>query len=361
VNKFLENTYYKDKVVVVQQSAQGENSWVRAVLDQGETFTQSNWAGSGSPLIIEACFMTDGTPDIAQVTIWLDGVNSVENCEVPPTISPAPTPSYKEIEYVGNPCGDAFPLTGLCEECTGDCDDDSDCEGDMICFQRSSGDLDVPGCVWGENSDDIKNDSTDICIKPNTEPGVISYVGKCDSSSPCGLCKGDCDSDSGCESGLKCFQRDGNEAVPNCVGEGGAYDSAGADICYSTSPTPTAPTPTAPTPTAPTPTVTTPTSSTCEDSTLRFQIVNNGKKITRDCTWVSNKPYRCNVIAGANTHCPNTCGRCSICEDATNRFKVFLKGKKRARDCIWVANRSTNIRCKLDGISDTCRDTCGTC
>jgi hypothetical protein len=430
VNKFTEDKYIRDKVIVVQQYGHGEYSWVMAVLDQGETYTQSNWADSGSALKIEVCYMTDGTPDIAQVAIWLKGVNSVQNCISAPTISPAPTPlnneikyvgnpcgvafpqtglckqctgdcdydsdcegdmicfqrssgdlevpgcvwgkgswelkkddsdyciqppttptvptptaptpsaptpSYKEIRYVGNPCGDAFPQTGLCEECTGDCDYDSDCEGDMVCLQRYSGDLDVPGCVWGEGSDDIKNDGTDICVKPNTVPGIIGYVGECDSSNPCGLCKGDCDSNSGCEAGLKCFQRDGHEAVPNCIGEGGAYDVGAKDICYSL------------------------TGSTCEDSTLRFKVENNGKKINRDCAWVKKKPFRCNVIAGANTHCPKTCDRCSVCEDATNKFKLFLNGKNRSKNCSWVAKKSTNQRCKLDGVSGTCRETCGTC
>ena len=32
-------------------------------------------------------------------------------------------------------------------ECEGDCDDDSDCSGDLLCFQRDEGDTDpVPGC-----------------------------------------------------------------------------------------------------------------------------------------------------------------------------------------------------------------------
>lgn len=34
----------------------------------------------------------------------------------------------------------------------------------------------------------------------------------------CRKCQGDCDSDSQCEGGLKCFQRDGREKVPGCSG-----------------------------------------------------------------------------------------------------------------------------------------------
>jgi hypothetical protein len=43
-----------------------------------------------------------------------------------------------------------------------------------------------------------------------------------------GLCEGDCDSDSDCESGLKCFLRSGFKAVPGCSGRG----HNGADYCY---------------------------------------------------------------------------------------------------------------------------------
>ena len=53
VNKFLENDLYRDKVVVVEQSAAGEQSWVVAVLDSGETYTQANWAGTGNALKIK--------------------------------------------------------------------------------------------------------------------------------------------------------------------------------------------------------------------------------------------------------------------------------------------------------------------
>merc|ERR1712147_374256 len=34
------------------------------------------------------------------------------------------------------------------------------------------------------------------------------------------LCQGDCDNDSHCDKGLKCFQRSGTTAVPGCTGKG---------------------------------------------------------------------------------------------------------------------------------------------
>jgi hypothetical protein len=45
---------------------------------------------------------------------------------------------------------------------------------------------------------------------------------------PLGKCQGDCDNDSECEQGLSCFQRDGTEDVPGCVG----IDNSRTDYCY---------------------------------------------------------------------------------------------------------------------------------
>ena len=104
------------------------------------------------------------------------------------------------------------------------------------------------------------------------------------------------------------------------------------------------------------------TTTKCIDSTLRFKLEKDGTFITRDCTWVANKPNRCTAYDdGVVTHCPKTCNQCSICQDGSNRFKVQLNGKKRNRDCTWVANRATNSRCKKVGVRDTCRKTCGRC
>ena len=84
-----------------------------------------------------------------------------------PTTSPSaiPTPEPEiEVQYVGNPCTDFF-ADGKCTECTGDCDGDSDCAGDLRCAQRSkrSGNEIVPGCLWGDNSDAIRLDDSDFC------------------------------------------------------------------------------------------------------------------------------------------------------------------------------------------------------
>jgi hypothetical protein len=50
-------------------------------------------------------------------------------------------------------------------ECEGDCDDDNDCQGELICFQREKGDPPPPGC-------DVRTESkTDFCYDPDGNPG----------------------------------------------------------------------------------------------------------------------------------------------------------------------------------------------
>lgn len=49
----------------------------------------------------------------------------------------------------------------------------------------------------------------------------------------CGNCEGDCDDDAECKSGFMCYQRDGYELVPGCVGQGKRqwdYCIAAADV-----------------------------------------------------------------------------------------------------------------------------------
>merc|ERR1711918_176888 len=44
-------------------------------------------------------------------------------------------------------------------------------------------------------------------------------------------CVGDCDTDKDCQTGLKCFQRNGNQRVPGCL-KGGIGDMMAHDYCY---------------------------------------------------------------------------------------------------------------------------------
>ena len=50
-----------------------------------------------------------------------------------------------ELNYIGE-CRDG--LTGRCDECQGDCDEDADCMAGLVCFQRENGES-IPGCAGG--------------------------------------------------------------------------------------------------------------------------------------------------------------------------------------------------------------------
>ena len=124
------------------------------------------------------------------------------------------------VNYVGECSSGGYQ----CKECEGDCDDDNDCEGDLICHQRSGFDS-VPGCGGEGGSRDVFG--KDVCIKPNAlETKEVTFVGNpCNADgTPCEVCTGDCDRDSDCAGSLRCAQRgrrDGKENVPGCDwGEG---------------------------------------------------------------------------------------------------------------------------------------------
>lgn len=104
----------------------------------------------------------------------------------------------------------AFPL-GLCE---GDCDGDHDCIDGLHCFQRH-GFEHVPGCSGSGHRD------TDYCtVTPHL---YLDFVADNRLAFPLGHCEGDCDDDHDCQTGLHCFFRHGDEAVPGCQGTGVTY------------------------------------------------------------------------------------------------------------------------------------------
>ncbi len=54
---------------------------------------------------------------------------------------------------------------------------------------------------------------------------------------------------------------------------------------------------------------------------------------------------------------PQSC----ICEDTSLRFKVVWNGRLITRDCIWIGNRATIQRCNIEGVKQACPKTCGMC
>ena len=126
-------------------------------------------------------------------------------------------------------------------------------------------------------------------------------------------------------------------------------------------PAPVTPPTLAPVPSTPAPVISQPTNWQCSDSPLRFRTYSFvGAVVWRGCPWVSNKPYRC-LDSNHATHCPSTCNGCNTCQDSTIRFKLVKDGKLIARDCGWVGTKQTKIRCGYNNVAQTCPQTCGLC
>jgi len=70
------STTFNNHVVIVEQSADTQLSFVKASLAAGDTYTQSNWGGSTNTLTVEVCSITSGAPDKADVIAYVAGVTS---------------------------------------------------------------------------------------------------------------------------------------------------------------------------------------------------------------------------------------------------------------------------------------------
>ena len=125
--------------------------------------------------------------------------------------------------------------SGLKKECEGDCNTDGDCEGDLICFQKTSdasAPTPVPGCTGdASHVNHATGTSMDVCIKPwPSNAPTLPWV-NLGGTPPrkMGRCEGDCDSHDDCEGHLVCHQRYGStEKTPGC--SGGSMAS-GYDVC----------------------------------------------------------------------------------------------------------------------------------
>jgi len=135
------------------------------------------------------------------------------------------------VTYVGqNACAFA-----PCSDGQSDCDDNDECQGDLICWQRENGETDPR---YDTSGIDYK---ADVCVQPmdstpqddssisSEGPIYVEFVGKdtC-ASTPCSNGQSDCDSNSECEGDLICWQRDNGETDPRYDTSGIAND---ADVC----------------------------------------------------------------------------------------------------------------------------------
>jgi len=171
------------------------------------------------------CFQRDGKAAVPGCRSGGSGdVSNYDYC-YDPVLAGHSVVNYGSLENLGkNGCS----TSRKCGQCEGDCDKDSECRTGLKCFQRS-GFTAVPGCAGQGVS------NYDYCYDPNHGKKLLNLGGSgCTSSKKCGKCQGDCDNDSQCQPGLKCFQRDGKAAVPGCQG-GGDQDVSNYDYCIPTS------------------------------------------------------------------------------------------------------------------------------
>merc|ERR1712037_90211 len=110
--------------------------------------------------------------------------------------------------------------------CWGECDADAQCAKGLKCFQRSKGEP-IPGCTGKGGGKDW-----DYCYHPQLggQHDIVLSGGNDGGAKNLKACTGECDADSQCAFGLKCFQRSKGEKIPGCTGKGGGPLW---DYCYN--------------------------------------------------------------------------------------------------------------------------------
>jgi hypothetical protein len=119
------------------------------------------------------------------------------------------------------------------DHCFGNCDSDSDCRGDLVCFEHFPYQQ-VPSCRGGELIEARSNFCVFPILFPPTQSPKLDH------------CESDCDVDSDCGTGLICFEHASSQLVPGCpsVGE---LDLSVSDYCiYATDLNPPTPSPVPP-------------------------------------------------------------------------------------------------------------------
>jgi hypothetical protein len=129
------------------------------------------------------------------------------------------------LQYLG---GAGCTTKKKCSACQGDCDRDADCKTNLQCFQRNDATI-IHGCKAGGSGD---RRTWDYCFNPTQK--VHYGINGCTAKKKCGQCAGDCDRDTDCKPGLKCWQRNSNVATHGCKA-GGKGDVGTWDYCYSPS------------------------------------------------------------------------------------------------------------------------------
>jgi len=158
-------------------------------------------------------FHSTSPPDGSPLPDWhsSSGQPSFENTMADrPSSRPSAGPYSALLQEVGNNGipPDIYPL----KSCQGDCDNDDECFGNLVCYQRKRFEH-VPGCS-GQG-----DEGTDYCC--HRPSNWLFFMDDDLGESAYGLCEGHCRSDSDCNGDLICFKRsDASDLVPGCDGEG---------------------------------------------------------------------------------------------------------------------------------------------
>jgi len=119
-----------------------------------------------------------------------------------PSYEPSTEPSLYPLVDIPDPI---YPLA----KCQGNCRDNDDCQGSLVCYERD-GFESVPNCLGegtlGQNY---------CCDRPLD---FLLWVDR-EPNEPLNACEADCDDDTDCTGNLICYQRDGSEEVPGCRGD----------------------------------------------------------------------------------------------------------------------------------------------
>jgi hypothetical protein len=104
-------------------------------------------------------------------------------------------------------------------KCQGDCNRNTDCDANLLCFSRG-GATTIPGC-----SGRAELDGTDYCWDPTDKPveGVVAHIGNNGNPAvlyPLPRCTGQCRNTTDCQSGLVCLTREKrDDPVYGCTGD----------------------------------------------------------------------------------------------------------------------------------------------
>ncbi|CAJ1965916.1 unnamed protein product [Cylindrotheca closterium] len=150
-----------------------------------------------------------------------------------PTRRPTPAPTFAPTSCPNPTACLRFQDQGntgffALERCAASCDFDIQCKQGLVCYKRSRGQRNVPGCIG--NADEVGVGDWNYCVTPPSNQLVLlGNLRQPASAYPLRRCAGDCDNDGDCAAGLFCFERNGGENVPGCIGGG----QPGFDYCYN--------------------------------------------------------------------------------------------------------------------------------